>query len=437
MVEYVETDCLSRIGPQEIVTMRGKIIWFHLILWGVAVALRLWMIPAEPQLRGDESDYHAFAVSLEEGRGYRSEEQTYTRPPLYPMFVASVYRLFGRGNLKAVYVIQALLGALVCNLVYEMARRPFGSAVALLASVLMLVNFPSIATSTLLLTECLFTLCFLGAFFSLQKGTQTDIVFSGFFFGIATLIKGMTFLLPFVAAGYLIFLHGRKGFKKGMVLLGIFLLCLLPLAIRNFYVHRTFVPVSTQGGYAFYSAYHPVDGKVFGVNVKDERTAFARQLGSETEMSAYLFQKTIEDIRESPASLIRLELLKFLYFWAPFDWEILGDGRYHILYGFIFPFFLLGLFLAKGKRLFFLVPILYFQGMALLFYGSPRFRLPIEPFIVILGAFGLLELFQKLPRRSMGWAIVSVFLVIHATLAAFSEPFKRLLASSLHITGIW
>ncbi|MBI4436577.1 MAG: glycosyltransferase family 39 protein [Candidatus Omnitrophica bacterium] len=360
----------------------------------------------------------------------------YSRPPLYPIFVAFVYRLFGTGNLKAVYFVQALLGALTCNLVYEMTRRLFGSFTAFLAALLVLVNFPLVASSSRLLSECLFTVLLTGAFLLLQIDTRGTIACSGLLLGLSGMTKGIIFFLPFLLAGGFI-LRGRKeGISKGVILAGTFFLMLLPLVVRNHLVYHTFVPVSTQGGYVFYNSYHPLNGKIFGYHIQDETMSFANRIESETERSAYLVQRTFEDIRRNPLYTLRLEVLKFLYFWAPFDWEILGQGRYHFLYGFVFPFFLLGIFWAKERRFLLLTPILYFQGMALLFYGSPRFRLPIEPFMMMLGAFGLMEIFRRF-SRPFGWVLTTAVITTNIGLASFLNPFKQLLATSLHHMGLW
>ena len=446
MVEHLEADRLSRAGDQE---MNKKNLAVHGFILLTAIVARLYFVPSHQEFRGDEKDYHVLACSLAEGKSYRQEggdlgeaflkgeRDTYSRPPFYPLFIAWIYRLFGIGNLKAVYLFQVLLGALVCSLVYAMTKPLFGKRAAFLAAVLTAVN-PSLASSSSrLLTESLFTFCLVAAFFFLQRKTKAALIFAGIFLSLTVLTKGVALFLPFTVAGIFIARNRWEGVSQGAILIGVCFLTIVPLVIRNYREYHTLIPVSTQGGYAFYNSYHPEKGKIFGTNVKDERTLFADRLGSETEKSNYLFQKTLEDIRKNPLSTLRLELLKFLYFWVPFDWEILGRGRYHLIYGFIFPFFILGMAWAEKDRLLLAVPVFYFLAMALIFYGSPRFRLPVEPFIIIFGAFGLLEVFRRIPRRSLGWMCVATLLVIHAGLAISTGSFKRYLANSLHSVGLW
>ncbi len=409
----------------------------HGIIWSSALIVRLSLVSSHGGLQGDELSYHALANSLEEGKGYGMEGQTYSRPPVYPLFVASVYRIFGKGNVKAVYVIQAVLGALICNLVYEMSKRLFGFVPALLSAFLVTVNMPLAASSSRLLSECLFTVFLMGGFFLLQNPTRKTVIFSGVLLAMAAMTRGIVLYLPFLLGFIFMISGGKEGLQKGGLLIGAFLVAMIPLTMRNYFVYHAFVPVSTQGGYVFYTSYHPKEGKFFGYNVKDAVTDSADQLTSETKRNDYFYRRTVEDIRKNPRGTLRLEILKFLYFWVPFDWEILGKGRYHFVYAFVFPMIFLGIFWAKGRRLFLLTPLFYFLGMSLIFYGSPRFRLPVEPFLMILGAFGLVELFRRLPRRSLGWIFTATLLTANAGVAVFQDPLKRVLMHSLHGWGLW
>jgi len=100
-----------------------------------------------------------------------------------------------------------------------------------------------------------------------------------------------------------------------------------------------------------------------------------------------------------------LEFKKILYLWAPFDWEIIGNRWFNLIYVAILPFFGLGLILALKdfwKNYSILLPLIYFQIMALVFYGSPRFRLPIDPYIFIVAIVGILGLWNSMKKLNGG-----------------------------------
>ena len=72
---------------------------------------------------------------------------------------------------------------------------------------------------------------------------------------------------------------------------------------------------------------------------------------------------------------------------------IVGGRWFNLIYTVMLPFSALG-FLSIRRRFkeFYpiILPIIYFQIMTLIFYGSPRFRLPIEPYLFILSVIGMI-----------------------------------------------
>src|SRR3989338_6015938 len=168
---------------------------------------------------------------------------------------------------------------------------------------------------------------------------------------------------------------------------------------RNLRVYHAFVPVSTQVGYALYDCYFPKDGKIFGVNIVDNNVLYAKSLNSQTEMSRYLTAKTVEFIKKNPFKVLKLEALKVFYFWVPFDWEMMGVGKgvYNWQYMFMLPFAGFGMFLLLrrfNRHAPLYIPIAYIFLMSLVFYGSPRFRMPVEVYLIIFFAVGMHRFFQ-------------------------------------------
>jgi hypothetical protein len=128
--------------------------------------------------------------------------------------------------------------------------------------------------------------------------------------------------------------------------------------------------------------------------VGDPVIAETGKISSSAERSDFLVKKTFDFIKGNPKKVFVLELEKIIYFWAPFDWEIVGGRWFNFIYVTVFPFFVFGLFLGLrqlDRSYVVLLPIIYCQIMALIFYGSPRFRLPIEPYVFILGGLGILH----------------------------------------------
>src|SRR3989338_5432811 len=54
---------------------------------------------------GDAISYNNIAVNLVQGRGFSHDgAPTADRPPLYPFFLAAIYKTFGRENFSAVRI---------------------------------------------------------------------------------------------------------------------------------------------------------------------------------------------------------------------------------------------------------------------------------------------------------------------------------------------
>jgi len=399
--------------------------------------------------RYDAKGYDEFALSIAQGKGFSvGGKPTSVRPPFYPFFLAGIYSLFGH-EYRAVRIVQACLGALTCLMVFWIARILFTEAVAILSGILAGVYPVLIKSSEHLLTECLFTfllaLAVLCIIVGEGKRSICNAALFGFVLGIATLTR--PFLLAFPLCLALLW-FGGIGWEKStlsfrmkriLVVVGVFLLTLLPWTIRNWYVHKAWVVVSTDGGRAFYASYRPPEGKLFGFNPVDEVDQQARRMSSEVERNRFFYQEAFRFIQNRPQELPRLLFLKFLFFWCPFDWELIGGGVYNAMYGFIILFAIAAILkCVKIKKVMTVLAfIFYFQLMAFIFYGSPRFRMPIEPFLIIFAASGLVGFFERHPNKAVTTIVIVSYFFIHTFLFVYSDAFKAFSAHLLGRVGVW
>jgi len=270
----------------------------------------------------------------------------------------------------------------------------------------------------------------------------------GILTAIGVLIKGVTLLfLPFLFAVLLTCRYYRQaGAKDIAVKLSVafiaFLVALSFWTYRNYRVYHAFVPVSTQGGYALYDSYFPRNGKIFGVNIKDENVKYALSLKSEVKMSRYLTDKTIEFIKKNPAKVLRLEMLKVGYFWVPFDWEIMGDGRgvYQYQYMIILPFAVFGMFLLLkniSRYVPLYIPLAYIFFMSLIFYGSPRFRMPIEPYLIIFFSAGIFRFFERFKNKCVPVTITLSYALLNFVMYFNTDMIKQAARNAFTSMGVW
>ena len=386
-----------------------------LVIFLLALIVRLiFVMPSKNTPSSDAASYDSLGLSLSKGNGYINADGNPNsfRPPFYPTFLAVIYKFFGH-SYPAVRAIQSIIGAIACVLIFLIAVRIGGSSIGFLSSFLFAVYPPFIKSSELLLTELFFTSILLLIIFYLFKIQEhlrdKDCIILGILLGIGLLTRSMMILFPFFIIP--VFIYSRKGslsniFKKYTIVLLFSGLTVLPWIIRNYAVYHKLVPVSTQGGITFYSSYRPPDG-IFGMlaTEDDPVVAEAMKISSPVLSSDFLVKKTLDFIVNNPVKVLFLEFKKIMYLWAPFDWEIIGGRWFNFIYAAMLPFFAVGFFLAlrRFKRFYLmLLPIIYFQITSLIFYGSPRFRLPIEPYLFILSMVGINAIWSYILKKREG-----------------------------------
>jgi hypothetical protein len=391
-------------------------------------------------LRGDEINYQDHAANLAQGKGFISDigEPTAARPPVLPLVLGGLYRLFGV-HVAVGRALEILLGVAVVGLVYLVAGRLFTPGVALLAALLSAINPYLIFMSSYLLTENLYTVLVLLIVLVLQRGAAhgfagwREVAISGLLLGVASLTRPNAVLLAGVVVP-LILLTGKASMRgrigKSVVLVFAVILAIIPWTLRNHAKLGEWVVFTTHGGVTFYQSNNRLvceePAMYGGVAPREmlpgwEAIHAAGEIGGDRE--AWRLAKGF--LRENPRLIPKLVTHKFLRFWrlrshAPTSgvkggwwWnkgKLLGRMASSIDVGIIYaivviPGFLLGLVVTARdwRRLILLYGMIAAHVvLALVFYGSLRARMPIEPVIAILGSAGLVYLAVRLRRRRSG-----------------------------------
>jgi 4-amino-4-deoxy-L-arabinose transferase-like glycosyltransferase len=122
------------------------------------------------------------------------------RTPGYPAFVAVIYKVFGVGTMQ-VAIAQAFVFALICLMVYAIAKRVAGERAAAAAAIMTALFPPLPYYGALVLTEVWTTFVLIGAMLiamrAVQSGRTRDFVVSGALFSAATIVRPAFILLPF------------------------------------------------------------------------------------------------------------------------------------------------------------------------------------------------------------------------------------------------
>ena len=410
-------------------------------LFFLAVFVRILAIPVAPVAlnpNDDEGGADLTAVRMIQAHRFVDEEgkpMTWAAP-FYYFFLSCVYSIFGR-DLFAARLVQSFLGGWLCLLIFLIAERCFGRKVAIVAGFLAAFYPPLVILSMRLLTETLFVFLVTLEIYLLyrmkEKPSFWSCVLGGGVLALATLTRPGILFFPFVAIP-LTWIGWRKGkvhFRRILLLFSVYLVAfLLPIglwSVRNYRAEGRFILVSSQMGRVLYSSYAP-DPKRFGMVDKND-PVFIKGLSfpSYGERGNYLFRQTLVFLKERPWVALRLVPYKLFHFWVPLDWEILHNGHrtYNIGYAFLLPFFCYGLFLSFAflkEAIWLYLPLFYFQALSIVFYGSPRFRLPIEPFLLVLASYGLVRFFGRFEKRAYPALLCSVWMGVNLTVGFLTVP---------------
>ncbi len=322
--------------------------------------------------------------------------------PLYPYFVAGIFKIFGTGltGLQAIRIIQALISCTIILTAYLTAKHLFNSKIAIITAFIVAFYPPNIITTGYILTETLFTavlmlLIYLSLKFSASPRYINFILLS-IIWTAATLIRPTIGLYPLLLFLYMLIHHKHKFFKLfklGIVMLLPFILIMTPWWVRNYNEFGKFIPLTAstgnptlQGTYIFYQQkpgetdYYEPGKNALETNEIEMNLAKQRiKEGFKNNFLGYLIWYTIG---------------KTAFLWgSPFYWQVyLGIPKIFVvivhsllLFGIIFIF---TLFRKNFSR--YMLPastLLYFNIVHCMSMAFDRYAFPLMPIVSIFAAY--------------------------------------------------
>jgi 4-amino-4-deoxy-L-arabinose transferase-like glycosyltransferase len=181
------------------------------------------------------------------------------RTPMYPAFVALLDLVFGQSRV-VIASAQAVLFAIICVLVYEIARAATTELIALAAGLATALYPPLPYFGALVLTE-VFTTCLVTAglavwLAALRKDSTALFVASGVIFGATALTRPAFEYLPLFLIPAAVFAareHRRRRWRGGAIMLVTFCAVVAPWMAYNavYFKTLTFTPAGGPGRQLF------------------------------------------------------------------------------------------------------------------------------------------------------------------------------------------
>jgi 4-amino-4-deoxy-L-arabinose transferase-like glycosyltransferase len=398
------------------------------IFWTALIVRLLYMTLAHTWRIRVGNDHFEFgwemgriARALATGRGFADPFNGHTgptawTPPLYPLLLAAVFRVFGVYTLTAAWVILAInsvFSAGVAPAVYEIAWRCFGRGkeglkIALWSAWLWAL-YPAAMQYAVRWVWDMSLTAFLGAWAIVLalRVRQTPTLERWLCFGalwglIALSNSSLAAFLPFCAVWM------AWGQLNGTTLRNValsavcFLAVLSPWMVRNWLAFHAFVPLRSNFGAELYeSAQLENEGypwmATLAVSERDPALMRYRRLG-ELAYSRQQGQRAWAILQAHPGVFAGHMLKRVYFFWVsvPHPTEhgfagVLNETGRELSYAFLSLSGLLGLGLALRNRVF--GAWLFFWAFAvlpLLYYVvtvQARFRHPLEPLICVLAVY--------------------------------------------------
>lgn len=242
----------------------------YLILFTTALLARLFFFilvrPWDPYvqeniiLQSDAKGYHLLAATILSQNEFVNETGSAEslRTPLYPLYLSITYLLFGSKPWIPIF-FQIILDCISCILLFRIIKKFTSVKTAFISSLFFAFDPFLIFFSVTLLSETLFIILLITGTFFLSGAVQThskklfyvNVIFAACFFGLATLVKPISFYLMIVIPVFLLFVK-RLNFKPVLISAAVFVivfgLCVLPWGIRNMNTFGT-LSLSTSGSF--------------------------------------------------------------------------------------------------------------------------------------------------------------------------------------------
>ena len=415
-----------------------------------ALAVRLSFVGSNPRgdVAYDESYYDGLAVNVLAGRGYRLDGVNTTSPdayetgptaimaPGYPAFLAAVYLMAGR-NLDMVVLLQAVIGAATCVVVYAVARSwhigPSDELVPLVALAAgLLAAFSRVLTvwSRLILSENLAVPLLLLAVWWLHQPVWrrrwANAVAVAVLLGLTVHVRSELALAVPIAVLWIVLVAPRiRDWRRteaawrpvdAAVLILVFAATLVPWTVRNRQALGGWIFIRSFSGPVLYyanneslpSAWAMAQGETGSLDpgVAD------LPAGDELALDRYLRDRALAFVRAHPDRVAQAAAVKSATFWRPIGspWLPSGGVLGRILPGALaFWLSVAGLFvgLRTAPRSALVYGLLLAEAAFIAFFGAwerERFRTPFYALELVLLAAGLVWLIRLVAVTARGVA---------------------------------
>ena len=467
------SEASSEAGPVR--PARGGIrteTFYFVLLVALAAALRLAYTfgsrhsPFFDHLDLDTKFYDSWAKQIAAGNWIGRE--VFFMGPLYPYFLAVVYKIFGP-SLLAAKALQSLVGAFTVGFIYLLAREAFGVGVGIIAGLLAALYVPFIFYDNMILLPVLATLLNTLMLYFLYRGIRRSsmraFLVAGVFAGLSAVGNASVLAFAPLALGFVL-VYGKLPLevriRRALLVAAGIAVVVAPVLIRNYAVGKDLVPLTSNAGLNFYIGNNAASTGAYvkpeGLDIYTDpsgRAIAERSLGrplKPSQVSTYWRDRGLAYIRARPGAFVSNMLRKFFFFWSVYEIPQIEHLPFERQYSWILrlptpsfgavaPLGIVGIILALRRRkdawLLFLF-ILAYSASIVTFFVVARYRLPMVPALMVFASYFLFWLISQGAEgrwRSVASSLVGflvLFIIVHINfyrihpLNGFAQSYYRL-----------
>jgi 4-amino-4-deoxy-L-arabinose transferase-like glycosyltransferase len=377
-----------------------------LVSLSVCAAINFLYLP-HATIFPDEQRYLGSAFRLAQtGEFWVGTDRAWEMPGTAIWFSIAVDPIGRDFSIIVIRTAQSLLLVLQSVLIGVTTQRIFADPQAAFIAAAITAFYPFfLFYQGLLLSETLFNTLLIAAFACLywwrERGSRIDgaLVATCFCFAAATMTKATLTILPPLLLAIAAF-HGPQRVRRAsciFVVSSLLYACFMsPWWLRNYGLFGTFVPFSTGAGINLYignNPNNPAVGVDWVTDVEPDVVSRINAIPDELARQRAFVAAAVEYIAADPVAFLERMGKKFLRFWnivpnAP----AFSSRAYQVISAASFgPILLMAIIGAIHRRSrWVLMPIyaliVYFTIVHMVTIASLRYRLPLEPFIILLAA---------------------------------------------------
>jgi 4-amino-4-deoxy-L-arabinose transferase-like glycosyltransferase len=377
---------------------------------------------------------------------------------LYTLYLAGTYLVVGHHPLVARLLQAVIAGILLPWLMYRIGCRSFGRRTGLITAAIGAIYLYFVLYAASLMTEMFYIVAILwsvdaamrlaarivdpGSGKSARGSYWLLSLELGLAMAIALLLRQVIVAFFIVLALWLLWM-GWRAARVRKVLLSLLVagtalaLVVLPWIVRNYSVFQQLAMPNTNTGFAFFWGNHPIYGKQFEAVLSPEHGVSYQQLIppelrelNEAALDRALLARGLAFVFDDPERYVLLSLSRipaYFIFWPTAESTLLSNAARVLSFGLFLPFMVYGLFLALRRLpklhvpaaerrqpadssstssgyqgdlrfeyiILFVLFIVVYTLVHLASWANPRYRLPVDAFLILFAAYAIDSLLDK------------------------------------------